>query len=63
MDERSVWRAAPAASPVVVGCGVLVAVRGSVCDGTGTVAGVVVILAVFVRVLLCCCPAGPMTPA
>jgi hypothetical protein len=50
-----------------VGCGVLVgvlvAVRGSMCGGTGTLAGVVVTLAVFVRVLLCCCPAWPMTRA
>jgi hypothetical protein len=41
---------------VLVGCGVLVGVlvvvRVSVCDGTGTLAGVVVSLAVFVRVLL-----------
>jgi hypothetical protein len=45
----------------VLGVGCVVAV--GVCDGTGTLVGVVVTLAVFVLVLLWCCPAWPMTRA
>jgi hypothetical protein len=45
----------------VLGGGWVVAV--GVCNGTGTLVGLVVTLAVFVLVLLWCCPACPMTRA
>jgi hypothetical protein len=68
-DEHEVAACSSAAgSPLASGSaglcsGVACVVAVGVCDGTGTLVGVVVTLAVFVLVLLWCCPACPMTRA